>query len=158
MKSKIFKDFIKTPLGIIRILASDEGVCQVASASKIQKSVPNIHTSQAKLELEEYFMGNRKKFSVKLVLKGTDFQLKVWDALMQIPYGELRSYKHVAQSIKNSNACRAVGNANNKNPIMIIIPCHRVISHAGGLGGYALGIKCKMKLLELENSAIKYKQ
>jgi methylated-DNA-[protein]-cysteine S-methyltransferase len=101
-------------------------------------------------ELEEYFNGLRVTFSIPLDLQGTDFQKKVWSELMKIPYGETRSYKEVAKKLNIENASRAVGTANGRNPICIIVPCHRVINSNGGLGGYSGGIDKKILLLENE--------
>lgn len=102
------------------------------------------------IELEEYLKGDRKEFSVPIRLKGTDFQKAVWKELLNIPYGETRSYKEVAKNIGREKAYRAVGNANNKNPIIIIVPCHRVVGADGSLVGYRKGLDMKKKLLELE--------
>ncbi|WP_100065367.1 methylated-DNA--[protein]-cysteine S-methyltransferase [Miniphocaeibacter massiliensis] len=103
-------------------------------------------------QIKEYFMGKRKSFSIPLKPKGTEFQKKVWESLLKIPYGETRSYKDIAKDIGNEKASRAVGGANNKNPIFIIIPCHRVIGASGNLVGYGGGIKMKEKLLQLEKT------
>ncbi len=101
-------------------------------------------------QLNDYFSGKRKSFSVKLDFKGTDFQKKVWAALLTIPFGETRSYGQIAQQIKNPKAVRAVGAANGKNPISIIAPCHRVIGSTGKLTGFAGGLGTKAHLLALE--------
>lgn len=106
------------------------------------------------IELEKYLEGTRKSFTIPINPKGTDFQKLVWDELLKIPYGETRSYKDIALSIGRDKAFRAVGNANNKNPIAIIIPCHRVVGSDGKLTGYAYGLEMKGQLLELER---KYK-
>lgn len=99
----------------------------------------------------EYMVGNRKEFKeIPLKLRGTDFQMKVWNELKNIPYGETRSYKEIAERIGNPKGYRAVGMANNKNPIGIIVPCHRVIGKNGDLVGYAGGVKVKEQLLEIE--------
>ncbi|MDR2074204.1 MAG: methylated-DNA--[protein]-cysteine S-methyltransferase [Oscillospiraceae bacterium] len=105
-------------------------------------------------QLNEYFAGSRKFFNLPLALKGTIFQEKVWSALQRIPFGKTLSYKEVAARIDSPNSSRAVGNANNKNPIAIVIPCHRVIGHNGELSGYAGGLDAKRYLLELENIKI----
>ena len=105
---------------------------------------------QTKSQLEEYFRGERKKFDVPLEINGTEFQQKVWRALLEIPYGETRSYLDIAKKIGNNKASRAVGMANNRNKIMIIIPCHRVIGSNKKLVGYAGGLEVKEKLLRLE--------
>jgi O-6-methylguanine DNA methyltransferase len=103
-------------------------------------------------ELEEYFAGKRREFSFPLDLRGTDFQLACWRALLAIPYGETRSYANIARAVGKANAFRAVGMANNRNPIAIVVPCHRVIASDGTLCGYGGGLDVKRKLLELEGA------
>jgi O-6-methylguanine DNA methyltransferase len=103
-------------------------------------------------ELEEYFAGQRREFNFPLDLRGTDFQLACWRALLAIPYGETRSYADIARAINKPNAFRAVGMANNRNPIAIVVPCHRVIASDGTLCGYGGGLNVKRKLLELEGA------
>lgn len=105
---------------------------------------------QVKQQLDEYFQGKRNTFDLPLNPSGTTFQKKVWNALCNIPYGETRSYQEIAVTIGCPKGCRAVGLANNKNPIVILIPCHRVIGKNGSLVGYALGLKMKQHLLDLE--------
>lgn len=106
----------------------------------------------AKKQLVEYFAGERKSFELPIAPDGTEFQKKVWKALCDIPYGQLRSYKEVAEAAGCPKGFRAVGGANNRNPIVIVIPCHRVIAADGSIGGYGDGIEMKRKLLELEGS------
>jgi O-6-methylguanine DNA methyltransferase len=106
---------------------------------------------QAAGQLEEYFTARRREFQLPLDLRGTPFQRKVWNALLDIPYGETRSYAQLARSIGEPKAFRAVGAANGANPISIVIPCHRVISSGGGLGGYSGGVPLKRRLLALES-------
>ena len=108
--------------------------------------------SMATIQLDEYFQGKRTTFSLPFKLTGTPFQLAVWKELQNIPYGQTTSYKEIAQKINKPKACRAVGMANNKNPLPIIIPCHRVIGSNGKLIGYAGGLNLKNYLLELEKS------
>lgn len=109
---------------------------------------------EARKQISEYFKGERKEFQLPLKLKGTDFQKKVWKSLEDIPYGETKSYQEIAEAVHSPKAFRAVGNANNKNPISIILPCHRVIGKSGKLVGYGGGLDKKEFLLELER---KYK-
>lgn len=111
--------------------------------------------TQTVKQLEEYIDGKRTKFTIPLDPEGTEFQKKVWDELRKIPFGKTRSYREMASLIKNEKACRAVGTANGKNPISIIIPCHRVITADGKLGGYSGGLDKKIKLLEIEKISIK---
>jgi methylated-DNA-[protein]-cysteine S-methyltransferase len=108
---------------------------------------------EAEKQLREYFDGRRKQFDLPLHPEGTEFQKKVWQALLTIPYGETRTYKEVAELVGNVNATRAVGGANNKNPLGIVVPCHRVIGANGKLVGYAGGVECKAYLLHLEQSS-----
>lgn len=103
-------------------------------------------------ELEEYFAGKRRQFSFPLDLRGTDFQLACWRSLMTIPYGETRTYADIARAIGSPHAFRAVGMANNRNPVAIVVPCHRVIASDGTLCGYGGGLDTKRRLLELEGA------
>ena len=109
---------------------------------------------EAKRQLDEYFKGKRKVFDLPVSTKGTEFQKLVWEALRTIPYGETRSYKDIAVQIGKAKACRAVGMANNRNPVAIIIPCHRVIGSKGHLVGYGGGLEIKMRLLAIEGIKI----
>ena len=103
-------------------------------------------------EIEEYFAGRRREFTFHLDLRGTDFQLSCWRALLEIPYGETRTYADIAQAIGKPYAFRAVGMANNRNPLAIVVPCHRVIASDGTLCGYGGGLEVKRRLLELEGA------
>ena len=120
------------------------------SKEEIYQETPVI--KEAFAQLSEYFSGKRKTFNLPLLLKGTDFQKQVWQALLKIPFGETRSYKQIAEAIGNPKAVRAVGMANNKNPLLIVVPCHRVIGGNGKLVGYAVGLDKKEYLLRLEGS------
>jgi len=101
-------------------------------------------------QIKEYLSGTRQRFDIPLKLHGTDFQLSVWNALLTIPYGETRSYRDIAEQIGNPRSCRAVGMANNRNPVAIIVPCHRVIGADGSLTGFGGGLELKQQLLDLE--------
>jgi methylated-DNA-[protein]-cysteine S-methyltransferase len=132
----------------------DEKVCKIlVNPEKIPDNFINAETpliKEVSKQLGEYFNKKRKTFDLPLIFHGTDFQVKVWNALQNIPYGETRSYGEVAAMTGNPKACRAVRNANNRNQIHIVIPCHRVIGSNGSLTGYAAGLEIKQKLLELE--------
>jgi O-6-methylguanine DNA methyltransferase len=106
--------------------------------------------SQLRAELDSYFAGQRRAFDVPLVMRGTPFQLDVWRELVKIPYGTTRSYAEIARRVGRSRAVRAVGQANGRNPIVILVPCHRVVSTDGSLGGYSSGLDRKRYLLDLE--------
>lgn len=114
----------------------------------VEEETPVLRRTQK--ELEEYFSGERTRFTIPLAPKGTSFQQTVWQALLEIPYGETRTYRQIAERIGNPKACRAVGLANSRNPIWILVPCHRVIGKNGSLTGYAGGLDKKHFLLELE--------
>lgn len=147
--------YYSSPIGIIKIEGSNEGIEVVEFVDKYGKmdveEVIDENTYLALKQLEEYFNRKRKNFTVKINMKGTEFEKKVWSELLNIPYGKVASYKQIAEAIENPKASRAVGNANNKNKIAIVIPCHRVIGSNNKLIGYAGGINRKKYLLELEN-------
>ena len=145
----------QTPIGLITISEEQGFVTSLSFKQKVfngkwDKNVLSEVLKDAFEQLEEYLEGKRKEFDLPLNPKGTSFQQKVWSCLYKIPYGETRSYKDIAEQIGNANASRAVGNANNKNPIPIFIPCHRVIGTNGDLVGYAGGLDLKQKLLQIE--------
>lgn len=132
-------------------IAENNGILEYVSFKNLNlpnKETPIIKTAYS--QLLEYFEGKRRIFDIPIHLNGTEFQKKVWNALTNIPYGQTVSYKDIAISIGNEKSCRAVGMSNNKNPIAIIIPCHRVIGKNGDLTGYAGGIEIKKYLLNLE--------
>jgi len=144
----------KTEFGRVFIESDGNAITQIKTEAKINpkgKKEADVLTDKAALQLVEYFSGKRNRFDIPLNPHGTDFQCSVWKALCDIPFGETRSYKQIACAVNNPNACRAVGLANNRNPIWIMIPCHRVIGTDGGLTGYGGGLEMKQRLLELEN-------
>lgn len=148
------KSYYRSPIGVLEIICENNALSSLKLAKNAVKS-DNETTliNEIKTQLNEYFSGKRKLFDIKLKPKGTDFQKKVWKELNKIPFGKTKSYSEIAANMGNKNAQRAVGSACNKNPIMIIIPCHRVISKNGKLGGFAYGNSVKQKLLEIENNA-----
>ncbi len=148
---KIF--FYDTPIGRVGIAEEDGSLTQVTfqtalPAGAVLEETPLI--VQCRQELDEYFKGERKTFDLPLCPKGTEFQKKVWSALREIPYGETRAYGEIAAAVGNPKAARAVGMANNRNPISVIVPCHRVIGSDGKLVGYGGGLDKKEFLLALE--------
>ena len=143
----------KTSIGNVVIGENGSGITRICFGDSIPKDAEFIETpllKKANEELQEYFVGKRKVFDLPLAMEGTEFQKMVWKALSEIPYGTTCSYKDIALKVGNAKASRAVGMANNKNPIPIIIPCHRVIGANGKLVGYAGGLDIKQKLLEIE--------
>ena len=146
------KSYFKSPIGIIEIVIENNTLISLKISDKFKKSEKETDfIKDIKNQLDEYFFGRRKIFDIQINPKGTDFQKLVWSELQKIPYGETKSYSEIAAAAGNKNAQRAIGNACNKNPIMIIIPCHRVISKNNNLGGYAYGKSIKQKLLNIEN-------
>ena len=140
------------PCGSFRV--EQAGNC-IVSISAVQGPVPDYGTPtpltrQLASQMEEYFQGNRKVFNIPYSLHGTPFQERVWQALCRIPYGQTRSYRDIAEEIGQPKAYRAVGMANHRNPMMLVVPCHRVIGADGSLGGYAGGLELKRFLLSLE--------
>ena len=135
---------------VLEITGDENGISSVNFVKrKRHDDIPEC-LAQACKELKEYFSGKRKKFKLKLNVSGTDFQKKVWSALCDIPYGETRTYQDIAFAVGKPKACRAVGGANNKNKIPVIIPCHRVIGKNGSLIGFGSGLGIKKQLLDLE--------
>lgn len=151
-------NLINTPLGPMVANATSKGICLLEFQNHAPKLRPaqqeqsSLFIPQLEKELHEYFKGDRKKFTVPLDLSGTPFQQSVWQALMNIPYGQTWSYKQQAECLNNPKAIRAVANANSHNPVSIIVPCHRVIGSNGSLTGYAGGLDRKKWLLSLEQN------
>lgn len=153
----IFQSCIDTPLGQFILKGQKEGLTYAGFANQANEATAAIsqapdYMKEARKQLEAYFAGTLKQFSVPLSLQGTTFQEAVWDAMLHIPAGVTSTYQHIADSIGNSKAVRAVGNAIHHNPISVIIPCHRVIGTDGALRGYAFGLDKKAWLLEHEQS------
>lgn len=147
--------YIDSPLGFIEIRANDAAITSLAFVKK--KSCDELPThpilKKCAKQLAEYFSGKRRDFDLPLELNGTDFQKRVWQALLKVPYGKTASYGDIAKKIRNPKSSRAVGMANNRNNIAIVIPCHRVIGGNGKLVGYAGGLEKKQWLLGLEQSS-----
>jgi len=169
-KNIIATSVIQTPLGDMFAASTKKGICMLSfyenNHKNIQKDLDKMKkTFDAQIipaqnrffeclqkEIDEYFQQKRKEFTIPLQLVGTPFQQSVWNILQLIPYSETISYKDEAKLLKKPKAIRAVANANGRNPISIIIPCHRVIASGGKIGGYSSGIDKKIELLKLENS------
>ncbi|MEA5082904.1 MAG: methylated-DNA--[protein]-cysteine S-methyltransferase [Lachnospiraceae bacterium] len=142
----------KSPVGILKIEGEQNVITGLYFVKNEFESIgtPSDEMEKCKMQLDEYFSGKRKEFNLNLNPKGTAFQLKVWNALQTVPYGETQTYGYIAKAINNPKAVRAVGGANNRNPISIIIPCHRIIGTNGKLVGYGGGLEVKEYLLNLE--------
>jgi methylated-DNA-[protein]-cysteine S-methyltransferase len=162
---KIYITKMPSPIGELIIASSDKGLLHINFNDEgdftavMRRLVPDAEmefdtdkNDEIVKQLQQYFAGHRTSFDIPFYLIGTEFQKKVWRALCEIPFGQTASYKEIARRIKNPNAMRAVGQANNKNPIPIVIPCHRIIGANGSLVGYGGGLEKKQKLLSLEYS------
>lgn len=149
---------MESPVGKLFIVANEKGLCGILwdaeSVPRVEslslKSVAESIIAETVKQLTEYFEGRRTHFELPFDVRGTDFQKRVWKELSNIPYGKTCSYSDIAKRIENGGAVRAVGTANGRNPLSIVVPCHRVIASDGTLGGYAGGLHIKKKLLELE--------
>ena len=141
---------IETPVGLMRLTEENGKLIGLDHAEKAEYADISPLLTEAEKQVKEYFAGTRKDFSLPIELRGTGFQKKVWEALREIPYGETRSYRWIAEKIGNPKATRAVGGANHRNPLMLIVPCHRCIGANGSLTGFGGGLPMKEALLELE--------
>ena len=144
--------YIKTPLGIATIIGDENGisVISVSDEGEISTAIPAV-LKEAVTQLNDYFEGKRTDFDFTLNPKGTEFQQKVWQGLLEIPFGKTCSYMDLSKKLGDVKAIRAVASANGKNPLWIVVPCHRVIGTDGSLTGYAGGLGRKKWLLEHEN-------
>ncbi len=149
--------YFECGIGTLRLVCTTAGLTHIefdgqhrVTPQQHEQSTPLL--AQCARQLEEYFAGQRKKFELPLAPEGTEFQRDVWGALDRIPYGELRSYQDIAREIGRARAVRAVGAANGRNPLPIVVPCHRVVGSNGKLTGFAGGLKLKAQLLQLEGA------
>jgi methylated-DNA-[protein]-cysteine S-methyltransferase len=150
-KANNFVEYLDSKFGTLQVCADQEGVTSIGFVTDNLKATNScLFTQQAVAQLEEYFAGKRTQFDLSLNPKGTDFQQQVWQQLVTIEYGQTCSYADIAKAINNPKAVRAVGAANGRNPLTIVVPCHRVIGSNGKLTGYAWGTSIKAGLLELE--------
>lgn len=163
-KFEIYYKLFKSPIGEIFVASTPLGLCRVGINSDLREEMIWFEEKFSNFSIEEsddqtqiyvsqlieYFEGNRKEFDIPVFLIGTNFQKRVWKALTEIPYGKTASYKEIALKVSNPKGVRAVGQVNNKNPIPIVIPCHRIIGSNGELTGYGVGLEIKKWLLELE--------
>ena len=162
MEQKPFGKIISSPVGNLLLLVSENVLTKIVFLKFKEKKISKefIENPQHPIllktqrQLKEYFAGSRKIFDIPFSLNGTEFQRKVWSELQKIPFGETVSYQKLAERVKNKNYARAVGNANGKNPLPIIIPCHRVISKNGNFGGFGGGIEIKIYLLKMERKTV----
>lgn len=148
--------YFESPIGMIEIQATERAVTSIVFADEVihvQQTEDHPILLQAIAELKQYFTGNRKQFTLPLEPQGTDFQKRVWERVAEVPYAETRSYRDIATQAGNEKAVRAIGNANSKNKILIVIPCHRVVASNQQLTGYAGGLWRKEWLLKHETNS-----
>lgn len=152
------KIIFKSPIGNMFITETNNELIEIGVLKGNEKMDSTYKTSslleEARTQMMQYFNGTRKAFNLPLKFVGTDFQKRIWNELLRIPYGKTISYKQLAERVNSPNAVRAVGNANNKNNFLIVVPCHRVIGSNGKLVGYAEGLDVKKFLLDFENENI----
>jgi methylated-DNA-[protein]-cysteine S-methyltransferase len=164
LHEKLAYKLVASPIGMLKLVASTKGLVailwendkprRVRLAGEVEEALHPVLV-RTEIELSEYFAGKRDKFSVPLDMRGTTFQKQVWQALLAIPFGETRTYSNLANRLGNPAATRAVGAANGRNPIAIVVPCHRVIGATGSLTGFAGGLQAKAHLLNLEGANIR---
>jgi len=164
LHEKLAYKLVTSPIGMLKLVASTKGLVailwendkprRVRLAGEVEEALHPVLV-RTEIELSEYFAGKRDKFSVPLDMRGTTFQKQVWQALLAIPFGETRTYSNLANRLGNPAATRAVGAANGRNPIAIVVPCHRVIGATGSLTGFAGGLQAKAHLLNLEGANIR---
>ena len=145
--------YLVSPMGVLRLWAREGKLRQIELVPAAEQDFPDAVTEQAASELQEYFAGKRTEFTVAALPYGSAFQQRVWSALSRVPYGRVVTYGALAAAIGQPTACRAVASAVGKNPLLILIPCHRVVA-AAGLGGFSAGLEAKRTLLALEGVQI----
>lgn len=149
-----FVSYLESEIGFLRILSNGKGITGIKFMDTDGPEDPDIHTESAKTQLREYFANQRNQFDLKLLPEGTSFEKEVWNMLLQIPSGNTKTYGEIAKELGDKNFSQAVGHANGKNPIAVIIPCHRVIGAKNNLVGYAGGIERKQWLLKHEGALL----
>ncbi len=143
--------FVKTPFGTLSVIEKDGAINRIERCKECNgEERPSLVLMEAKSQIEQYFCGKRRSFDLALLLEGSAFDVAVWNALMEIPFGTTVSYGEIARRIGKPSASRAVGGVVGRNPILIVIPCHRVIRSDGGLGGFSAGLDAKKILLHTE--------
>ncbi len=150
-RSQLFYDTFESPVGTLYLIFNGKFLNELSFTKPLEMLKKDSYSSLIKKELKEYFENGREEFTQKTVfIKGTEFDRKVWHTLREIPYGETRTYKWLAEKLGRPSACRAVGRALSRNPLPIIFPCHRIIESDGSLGGYSAGVNIKRRLLDFE--------
>lgn len=149
-----FVSYLESEIGFLRILSNGKGITGIKFMDTDGPEDPDIHTESAKTQLREYFANQRNQFDLNLLPEGTSFEKEVWNMLLQIPSGNTKTYGEIAKELGDKNFSQAVGHANGKNPIAVIIPCHRVIGAKNNLVGYAGGIERKQWLLKHEGALL----
>ena len=149
-----YVSYLQSPIGFLRILSNGSAITEIKYTDFDGPEDPDVHTESAKTQLREYFQGQRSVFHLDLQPEGTDFEQKVWNALLEIPLGKTSTYGTIARNLGDKKASQAVGKANGKNPVAIVIPCHRVVGSDNKLTGYAGGTDKKEWLLKHEGALL----
>ena len=151
-RAAIFKAFYDSPIGSLEVAGTEEGILSIefSKRSAVPAGPPAPCLKECLRQLEEYFEGRRRVFTLRLDLRGTPFEKRVWDELLKVPFGRTVAYRDIAEALGNPRATRAVGGANHRNPVSIVVPCHRVIGADGSLTGYGGGLRRKEWLLAHE--------
>ncbi len=150
----MYWDYVETPVGVLEIRADGAGLTKCTLVEQARVVFGNWVTNLAKRELLDYFAGTLRRFSVPLTPKGTPFQQTVWDVLQRMPYGFFMTYGALALEVDKPNGARAVGNAVGRNPLLIFVPCHRILPKLGGLGGFSAGVEMKRWLVDHERNIL----
>ncbi len=160
LKNIFHYKIVKSPIGELQLVASEKGLCSVLPQNHFREAGDELVENKehpillkAEKQISEYFVGKRREFDIKLDMRGSVFQINAWRQLQKIPYGKTISYGQQAAGMGDAKKARAVGAANGRNPLLIIVPCHRVIGASGALTGFGGGLPMKKKLLELEKVA-----
>ncbi len=154
MGEKVYYHEMSSPIGPLTLVEDDGILVGLQFGPSEHASETTLLLLEAKAQLKQYFEGKRRTFDIPFQLEGTEFQMAAWEALLQIPFGETLSYAEEAEMLGDSKKARAVGGANNKNPLPIIVPCHRVVGADGSLGGYQPGVEKKEWLLKMEKEVL----
>lgn len=149
-----YQSYLKTPIGFLRILSNGEGITEIKFQDTDGPEDPDIHTESARTQLREYFEGIRNQFDLVLLQAGTTFEHSVWEELKTIPFGSTITYGNIAKKLGDLNYSQAVGSANGKNHLAVVVPCHRVIGSDNKLVGYAGGLERKEWLLKHEGALL----
>jgi len=151
----MYQKYYSSPIGLLKITCDEKSVLKITTTVELEENTPNLICDQAEEELRRYFKGELQSFNIPLKLNGSDFQIQVWQELLNVPFGKTVSYQELSNRIGKPKAIRAVANAVGANKWLVVVPCHRIIGSDKTLTGFSAGLENKIKLLRLENHQIK---